>query len=40
MIHDTQSDQISQTQDGRPPSCHHNGFVAAHALGYIITLFK
>ena len=42
MIHDTQSAQISQKQDGRniyaimktmcPPGYHHNGFVATHAL--------
>ena len=45
MIHDTQSAQISQKQDGRnmyvimktmcPPGYHHNGFVATHALGHI-----
>ena len=44
MIHDTQSAQITQKQDGRyifeimrkmcPPSCHHNGFVATYALGH------
>ena len=44
MIHDTQSAQIAQKQDGRyifeimrkmcPPSCHHNGFVATYALGH------
>ena len=43
MIHDTQCVQISQKQDERniyaimktmcPPGCHHNGFVATHALG-------
>ena len=43
MIHDTQSAQISQKQDGRniyvimktmcTPGYHHNGFVATHALG-------
>ena len=46
MIHDTQSAQISQKQDSRntyaivkticPPSYHHNGFVATHALGHMI----
>ena len=46
MIHDTQSAQIAQTQDGRyiyeimrtmcPPDYHHNGFVATYALGHII----
>ena len=46
MIHDTQSAQISQKQDGRnihaimktmcPPRYHHNGFVATHALGYMM----
>ena len=45
MIHDTQSAQISQKQDGRniyaimktmcPAGYHHNGFVATHALGHI-----
>ena len=44
--HDTQSAQISQKQDGRnihaimktmcPPAYHHNGFVATHALGYMM----
>ena len=44
MIHNTQSAQISQKQDGRnvhvimktmcPPGYHHNGFVATHALGH------
>ena len=43
MIHDIQSAQISQIQDGHNiyaimrricPLCyHHNGFVATHALG-------
>ena len=46
MIHDTQSAQISQKQDERniyaimktmcPPSYHHNGFVATHALGHMM----
>ena len=46
MIHDTQSAQISQKQDGGkiyaimktmcPPSYHHNDFVATHALGYMV----
>ena len=45
MIHDTQSAQISQKQDGRniyiiiKTMCslgyHHNGFMATHALGHI-----
>ena len=45
MIHNTQSAQTSQTQDGRkiypimkkvcPPGYHHNGFVATHALGHV-----
>ena len=45
-IHDTQSAQISQKQDGRniyaiiktmcPPGYHHNGFVATHALGHMM----
>ena len=45
MVHDTQSAQIAQKQDGRyiyeimktmcPPSYHHNGFVATYALGHI-----
>ena len=45
MIHDTQSAQNSQKQDGRniyaimkimcPPGYHHNGFVATHALGHM-----
>ena len=49
MIHDTQSAQISQKQDGRntyafmktmcPPGYHHNGFVATHALGHTWVLF-
>ena len=44
MIHNTQSAQISQKQDGRdiyaimkticPPGYHHNGFVVTHALGH------
>ena len=43
MIHDTQSAQIPQKQDGRntyaimktmcPPGYHHNAFVESHALG-------
>ena len=47
MIHDTLSAQISQKQDGRnkhviiktmrPPSYHHNGFVATHALRHMIS---
>ena len=46
MIHDTLSAQISQKQNGHniyaimktlcPPSYHHNGFVASHALGHMI----
>ena len=46
MIHNTQSVQISQKQDGRnihaimktmcPPGYHHNGFVATHALGHMM----
>ena len=46
MIRDTQSAQISQKQDGRniyaimktipPIGYHYNGFVATHALWYII----
>ena len=47
MIHDTQSAHISQKQDELntyinvmktmcPPSYHHNGFVATHALGHIM----
>ena len=46
VIHNTQSAQISQKQDGRniyvimktmcPPDYHHNGFVATHALGHMI----
>ena len=46
MIHDTQSAQISQKQDGRnvyaimktmcPPGYHHNGFVQTHALGHMM----
>ena len=45
MIHNTQSAQISQKQDGRniyaiiktmcPPGYHHNDFVATHALGHL-----
>ena len=44
MIHNTQSAQISQKQDGRdiyaimkticPPGYHPNGFVVTHALGH------
>ena len=46
VIHDTQSAQISQKQDGHniyvimktmcPPSYQHNGFVAIHALGHMM----
>ena len=46
MIHDTQSAQISQKQDGRkiyvimktmsPPGYHHNGFIATHAPGHMM----
>ena len=46
MIQDTQSAQISQQQDEHniyaimktmcPPSYHHNGFVATHALGHMM----
>ena len=46
MIHDTQSAQISQKQDGHniyvimktmcPPGYHHSDFVAAHALGHMM----
>ena len=45
-IHDTQSAQISQNDDGRniyaimkimyPPGYHHNDFVATHALRHMI----
>ena len=48
MINDTQSAQISQKQDGRNiyaimkimclHGYHHNGFVATHALGHMITV--
>ena len=46
MIHDTQSANISQKQDGRniyaimktmcPPGYHYNGFVGTHALGHMM----
>ena len=46
MIHDTQSAQISQKQDGHniyvtmktlcPPGYHRNGFVATHAFGHMM----
>ena len=46
MIHDTQSTQISQKQDGRniyaimkimcPPGYHHNGFMETHALEHMM----
>ena len=46
MIHDIQSAQISQKQDGHiiyaimktmcPPGYHRNGFVATHALGHMM----
>ena len=46
MIHETQSAQISPKQDECnlyvimktmcPPSYHHNGFVATHALGHMM----
>ena len=46
MIHDTQSAQVSQKQDGCniyaimktmcPPGYHHNSPVATHALGHIM----
>ena len=46
MIHDTQSAQTSQKQDGRnihvimktmcPPSYHHNVFMANSALGHMM----
>ena len=46
MIHDTQSAQISQKQDGRDiyvimktmnsPGYHHSGFMATHALGHMM----
>ena len=46
MTHDTQSAQISQTQDEHktyvimkttcPPGYHHNGFAATDALGLIM----
>ena len=46
MIHDTQSAQISQKQDGRniyvimktmcPPGYHKNGFMTTHALGHMM----
>ena len=50
MIHDTQSAQISQKQDGRniyvimktmcPPGYHHNGFVATHARGHMMYSYQ
>ena len=49
VIHDTQSAQTSQKQDEHniyvimktmcPPGYHRNGFVATHALMYIIYLY-
>ena len=46
VIHDIQSAQISQKQDGRniyvimktmcPPGYHHNGFMPTHALGHMM----
>ena len=46
MIHNTQSAQISQKQDGRniyvimrtmcPPNYHHNGFMVTHTLGQMM----
>ena len=46
MIHDIQSAQIPQEQDGPniyaimktmcPPGYHHNGFVATHVLGHMM----
>ena len=46
MIHDTQSAQILQKQDGHnihaimktmcPPGYHYNSFVATHALGHMM----
>ena len=46
VIHDTQSAQISQKQDGRniyvimktmcPLDYHHNGFMAARTLGHMM----
>ena len=46
MIHDTQSDQISQKQDERniyaiiktmcPPGYYDNSFMATHALGQMM----
>ena len=46
VIHDTQSAQILQNQDGHNiyvimktmclPGYHHNGFVATHALGHMM----
>ena len=46
VIHNTHSAQISQKQDERnlyaimktmcPSGCHHNGFVATHALGHMM----
>ena len=46
MIHDTQSAQILQEEDGHnlyaimktmcPPGYHHDGFVASHALGHMM----
>ena len=45
-MHNTQSAQISQKQDGHniyvimktmcPPGYHHNGFMATHALGHMM----
>ena len=50
MIHDTQSDQISQKQDERniyaiiktmcPPGYYHNGFMATHALGQMMYCYN
>ena len=47
MIHDTQSTQMSQKQDGCniyvimktmcSPGYHHNGLVATHALGHMMS---
>ena len=50
MIHDTQSTQISQKQDGHniyaimktmfPPGYHDNGFLATDALGHMMYGYK
>ena len=50
LIHDTQSPEISQKQDGHniyaimkticPLGYHHNGFVATHALGHVMYSYR